>query len=260
MPTHKVTGSDHISSVAAKHGFVRWQTIWDANPSLKSKRKDPNKLFHGDRYNKGDTLTIPGKDAKKKESGATDKTHKFKIESQKVFLRLRILKEDFTPLKNAVYQLQFVGGSDMILNGKTDDKGQIEREITRTNQLVRLIVRTTPEDNKPPPPKDGSKPKDLYGPGVIDWILYVGRQNAIMENAPDKWCISGVQQRLNNLNINSGPIDGIRGPVTTAAVKAFQKLFGLKDDGKPGQGETQPKLQKVHDDPDSIVPLAKPGA
>ena len=68
-----------------------------------------------------------------------------------------------------------------------------------------------------------------------------------MEKAPEKWCISGVQARLNNMAINSGPVDGILGSNTKYAVKTFQAYFDLKKDGKPGQGETQPKLVDVHD-------------
>jgi N-acetylmuramoyl-L-alanine amidase len=57
--------------------------------------------------------------------------------------------------------------------------------------------------------------------------------------------MSGIQGRLNNLGYNSGPVDGIRGPITTAAVKAFQKKHKLAVDGIPGP-ITQGKLKEVH--------------
>jgi peptidoglycan hydrolase-like protein with peptidoglycan-binding domain len=62
-----------------------------------------------------------------------------------------------------------------------------------------------------------------------------------------------VQQRLNNLNMNTGPIDGILGPNTKAAIKAFQDLFQIKKskdgEGIPDADQTQDTLWKVHDGP-----------
>jgi len=104
--------------------------------------------------------------------------------------------------------------------------------------------------------ENGENPGDdgtLQGDVPIQWDLSIGRLNPVMEKAPDQYCVSGVQQRLNNLALNCGPVDGIRGPNTRASIEAFQRIFGLTPDAIPGQGETQPKLVDVHDKPDSIV-------
>jgi hypothetical protein len=43
--------------------------------------------------------------------------------------------------------------------------------------------------------------------------------------------IKKVQTKLNDSGYRSGPVDGIKGPMTTRAVKAFQKAKGLSADG-----------------------------
>jgi peptidoglycan hydrolase-like protein with peptidoglycan-binding domain len=40
-----------------------------------------------------------------------------------------------------------------------------------------------------------------------------------------------AQQRLNRLGYNAGEVDGVYGPMTTSAVRAFQQRSGLKVDG-----------------------------
>jgi hypothetical protein len=245
MPKIEINGSLHISKVADTYGFRTIKPVVDENSSLKSKRKNLNLLFHGDRYNAGDIVTVPDF-AEKDEQGSTEKNNVFKLDGEKLFLRIRILGEDFTAIANADYELT-VPGLPNPVKGKTDAKGQIEAEIPRHADSASLAVRVPAA--KTGAPADGAVAGDV----PCTWALKIGGLNPIMENAPDKWCVAGVQQRLNNLAINCGSIDGINGPITTNAVKAFQKLFGLKIDGKPGQYETQPKLVEVHDKPDSVL-------
>lgn len=47
--------------------------------------------------------------------------------------------------------------------------------------------------------------------------------------------ITLVQKRLSELGYEAGPIDGILGPRTRAAIKAFQRAKGLGQDGKPSR-------------------------
>jgi hypothetical protein len=259
--THRCQGNDHISKISEDHGFADWQTVWAANSSLQSRRGTPNLLFKGDRLSQGDLVRIPDP-AIGAGTGSTGSVLNFELIGNTVFLRLRILKDDFTAVTDADFELLVEsGGVISTFTGKTDGSGQIEQEIPRNAQLGSLTVRVPAAQSEPasggPPPGDNAQRGDV----PTTWLLQIGRLNPIMERAPDRWCTSGVQQRLNNLCLNSGPVDGIRGPNTTAAVKAFQKLFGLAEDGKAGQGETQPKLQEVHDNPDSILgPVPPPSA
>ena len=58
-----------MSSIAAEFGFL-WQTLWDLNPELKWKRKNPNVLLAGD------IVTIPAL-RMKDESRPTGQKHVF---------------------------------------------------------------------------------------------------------------------------------------------------------------------------------------
>jgi hypothetical protein len=43
-----------------------------------------------------------------------------------------------------------------------------------------------------------------------------------------------IQKALKALSIYTGPIDGLEGPMTRAAIRGFQRINGLKDDGIVG--------------------------
>jgi N-acetylmuramoyl-L-alanine amidase len=55
--------------------------------------------------------------------------------------------------------------------------------------------------------------------------------------------VTQVQETLKSRNFYEGPIDGIFGPGTEAAVKAFQSSVGLADDGVVGPATWQALLQ-----------------
>jgi hypothetical protein len=62
--------------------------------------------------------------------------------------------------------------------------------------------------------------------------------------APRSDWLTGVQFRLNAAGFAAGPVDGIKGPQTDKAVRAFQAAYGLRVDGIPGP-KTQAKLVEV---------------
>lgn len=263
MPAdHVCRKIDHISKLAAEYGFKSWKTLWDANKS-KVKRDDPNVLYKNP---KGpylsDVLSIPEKTTSPA-SGATDKHHKFQLPDAPLMLRIRLLKDDYSPLKEAAYELTVEGITDPF-KGKTDDKGQIEVQIKPDSVKASLSIRVKGEDSDTPP-LSGSQaappPGGNRGEVPITWELQIGALNPIREKAPDDKCVSGVQQRLNNLGLNTGPIDGILGPNTKAAIKAFQAMYKIdkpeSEKGVPDQAQTQAKLHEVHD---STGPSPKPTA
>src|SRR6266545_2140178 len=255
---HPIKVNDHISKLARQYGFNDWKKLWDANGKLKKKRSNPNILFKTDRSNTSppEILEIPLPTDKKEKKG-TEVHWVFNLVGQKLFLRLRILKDDFKAIQNADYTLKVDGtAAPPEKKGKTDGNGQIEMEIPADAQNGELTVRIKAEDSETEAPAGddpNSDPNTRRGDVPITWALKIGALNPIQEKAPDKWCISGVQQRLNNLAFNTGPVDGILGSNTRAAVRAFKSLYqvGSKDD-KPGD-ETQSKLFDVHDKPDSVV-------
>lgn len=255
---HKIKKSDHISKLAKAHGYHNWQTLWNANGKLKKARSNPNILYKSDRSNnkKTEQLEVP-KPGEKKIGKTAEAHHPFVVPNNKVFLRLRLLKDDFTAIKDAEYTLKVDGTGPLAgveKKGKTNAQGQFEEEIPRDAQNGELTVRIAAEDSETEP-AEGANAEDstLRGDVPITWKLQIGALNPIQENAPDQWCVSGVQQRLNNLAFNTGPVDGIRGTNTNAAIRAFKDLFQVGSEAdKPG-AQTQSKLYDVHDKPDSIV-------
>ncbi len=266
---HKCKQNDHISKIAKKYRFKSWKTIWKENTELKKKRKDPNVLFKGNKRNGGDVVVIPEL-AKREDLKVLDKLYSWSVFAPKLMLCLRLLKDDFSPLKDAQYELKVPGREDPY-KGKTKADGKIEHELVeKDSQTATLTLRVKAEDTDPPPAAgDGgagaapAEPKPVRGEVPITWELQIGALNPIKEDAPDERCVSGVQQRLNNLNMNCGPVDGKLGVNTKAAVKAFQELYQIpvaeEQKGVPDKDQTQDKLHKVHDAPGAVPkpPLPK---
>lgn len=81
----------------------------------------------------------------------------------------------------------------------------------------------------------------LYnGPGQVDYYTsalvarYEEAVEVLANGVPpdhdlDTW--SGRQQALTDLGYDPGPVDGVNGAMTTAAIKAFQRDHGLNPDG-----------------------------
>jgi hypothetical protein len=244
----RIAEGDHISKIAADAGFGHWQSIWDANAALKKQRANPNLLFHGDQIQPGDELAIP--DAATSEVVASSGgRHRFVLRNDQLFLRIRILKADFTAIASAPYALTVDGTTR---SGSTDSFGQLEVEIPRSAQSAELVVRAAASDTDP----DGESPSSaaaLRGPVPLRWSLNIGALNPIMERAPSDDCVSGVQQRLSNLAFYRGAVTGVLDDATRAALRAFQTTFGLPASEASDQARTQPKLRAVHDALDSVL-------
>lgn len=278
--------SEHIPQLA-EGLYSNWRSLWKKNSALAAKRKNPLILFHGDRngaYRKpnpnnsattlpgapGDTVVLPDA-TKKEESGATDSHHPFQANNDTVYLRLRVLDEEFQALKDATWQLVVDGvkfPADQA-EGAFESGGMINVEVPKTAQVGKLTVwfpppsepaATTPSEGAgttPPAGGTGATPETnapsggstavLKRASMIFW-LQIGRLDPILEPAPDNWCTAGVQQRLNNLGFESGPVDGMSGPITKAAVRRFQTKCKITVDGLAGQ-QTQGKLREIHDQP-----------
>jgi hypothetical protein len=260
---HVCKDNEHTAKLAAQNDFFDWNTLWKANTALK--RDNPNVLYKTKAG--GDKVQIPEKKEKKEncDAGPPDNppVHTFKVPTYKMWLRLRILKDDFSPIEDSPYELK-VQGVDKPFKNKTK-KELIEHEIPIDSTDAELILRVKAEATDKPKsggdeaePDKPKEPQPVRGEVPITWKLQIGKLNPIKEKAPDSRCISGVQQRLNNLALNSGPVDGKLGPNTRAAIKAFQDLYQIKlskgDEGKPHRA-TQDKLYDVHDGPS---PVPKP--
>ena len=212
--THIVRQGECLSSIARSYGFSNWRTIYDhpQNAGFKQKRPNPNLIYPGDE------IFIPDKDPKL-ESRGTDKKHKFQVKAQKTLLRIVIADEDGQPYSRHRYRLSI--GED-VYEGATGEDGLIEMEIPVHAEEGELTVWGT------------------EGPPTLEctWTLKIGHLDPIEE-------LTGVQARLNNLGFDCGSVDGIIGPRTRTAVRAFQEKHRLAVDGIPGP-QTQAKLLAVH--------------
>ncbi|MGO4406190.1 peptidoglycan-binding protein [Bosea sp. RAF48] len=113
---------------------------------------------------------------------------------------------------------------------------------------VVVAATSAPTKSDPAPPEVVKASFDAFkqrkrGKTVIqlpEMVIKAGEKAA-----PKAALLTGVQFRLNALGFGAGPVDGIKGPKTTKAVKAFQKTYPpLKVDGVPGS-KTQDRLVEI---------------
>ncbi|MCI0406335.1 MAG: peptidoglycan-binding protein [candidate division Zixibacteria bacterium] len=215
MPTvHKVKQGECLASIAKKYGFSDWKKIYDhpENKDFKQKRPNSNIILPGDK------LFIPEKELKE-ESVQTQTRHRFQFKNQKAAVKIVLKDEEGQAISWKKYKLAV---EDIEFEGVTGSDGLIEHRVPADAENGKLTLW----------PKDDS-PEESF-----TWLLKLGHLDPLKE-------ISGVQARLHNLGFNPGPVDGISGPRTQAAVRAFQEKFGLTVDGIAGP-ETQAKLRNVH--------------
>lgn len=186
---YAVVAGDCLSSIAEDFGFADYRSIYDdpINADFRRLRPNPN-LIHP-----GDVIQIPDKEGKF-DNKATGALHQFTVRTTKRFLRLRMLNSEGAKLADADYTLQ-VDGEER--KGTTDGDGFLHEPIPRRASKASLQI------------------------GGARWRLNIGHLNPI-DKTPGAG-ILGVQQRLANLGYHPGAIDGIDGPRTQAAVRAFQE-------------------------------------
>jgi len=205
---HVVRDGECISSLAAQNGLLV-ADIFDhpANVELKAVRGDPNILLTRDR------LTIPPVERKKEDHPTGQKTT-FVLAGEPVFLRIQLLDRD-RPLDGKPFTL-VVGG--LTIQDTTKPDGTLEARIPPGATTGLLRVGT--------------------GADLIQITLKLGALSPVASN-------EGVQERLQNLGFDCGPIDGIVGPLTRGAVRHFQAKFGLAPDGILGP-PTRALLKEKH--------------
>ena len=210
---YTVQPGDCLSSIAEDFGFSDYRSIYEdgSNADFRQLRPNPNLIYPGD------VINIPDKGGKIDNKG-TEQRHHYQIKTTKRFLRLRLRQDNGDPLANTQYQLTV---EDDVRTGSTDGDGLLKEKISRTARDAVLEA------------------------GNFTWNLQIAALNPI-DNTDDDG-VSGYQARLKNLGYDSGPIDGICGPRTEAAVRAFQEDYPpLAVDGICGP-QTKAKLIEVHD-------------
>ena len=217
MPqNYKVKQGDCLSSIAKKYGFPDYKVIWDdgANADLKNKRVNPNILFPGD------VVVIPDIDLKQVDK-STEQKHNFVLDAGTVKLQLIVKDDEDKPYSNCKYDLRIDGKE---FSGTTDGSGKLVQEIPADSVSGEVALYSN----------DGESEN-------ISALLKIelGHLDPIAE-------ATGVQARLNNLGFFCGKVDGIIGPMTEEALKAFQQKNGLSVTGSADQA-TRDKLAQLHD-------------
>ncbi len=90
----------------------------------------------------------------------------------------------------------------------------------------------------------GVETAPLEGTGQAEKSPSVKGKGAVAPSA--KASTRDIQQALNNAGFYQGPIDDKMGPLTRAAIKDFQRVHGLNDDGVVGK-QTWAKLRPYVD-------------
>lgn len=210
---HTVAQGECLSSLAKRHKLQSWRRIYDhpENASFRQAHPNPNVIYPGD------VVYIPDVEVRN-EDRPTDQKHRFVVGPDKTMLRIVVADEDGDPYKQHEYRLTI---GDEVHEGKTSSRGMVEHAIDPEAHSGELIVwwRGSPRRR-------------------CIWKLNIGHLDPVERT-------TGIQARLNNLGFHSGPVDGIRGPITTAAVKRFQAKHKLVVDGIPGP-ITQGKLREMH--------------
>jgi N-acetylmuramoyl-L-alanine amidase len=184
----------------------------ELNADFRKLRLDPHVLLPGDR------LYIPDKE-EKVISAQTTLVHTFRLRRKETRLRIVVRDVDGTPLGGKKYQLMVQGEFH---EGVLPEGGLLDEPIPADALEGELKVWA-----------------EVDFPEHADtWNLKLGHLDPVED-------LKGVQARLNNLGYDCGPVDGISGPRTQAAVKAFQKEHGLDVDGIPGP-RTQAALKSEH--------------
>lgn len=208
-----VQQGDSVLSISTAAGLLP-DTVWNdaANAALKEARKDGEVLLPGDR------LAVMA--VRPKSLGcATGKTHVFRRKPVPATLTLYVQDETGAPFAGKKYELSI---DDDTLSGTTGDDGKIEAKIRPASRNGSLTVWL--------------EEPSLPNPWVVE--LRLGELLPIQSTL-------GVQQRLSNLGLYIGELDGEAGNGTLAAVAAFQTTLGLTVSGEIDQA-TRDKLVEIH--------------
>jgi N-acetylmuramoyl-L-alanine amidase len=211
MPsTYVVQQGDCLASIASAYGFSNWRTIYDypQNADFRALRPNPNVLFPGD------TLVIPDKTPSPFET-RTGQAFTFVLKREATLLRLR-----FPDAGASRYRLEVDGAPAQ--SASLEAGAVLAVEIPPGATRGSLVIWPSDFDSA-----------EEAGDAAQEWTLKIGALDPPTEN-------TGIQARLRNLGYDVGTIDGIIGPRTTEAIKAFQSDHPpLKVDGICGPKTTE---------------------
>jgi len=210
---HTVQQGEWLAKIARLYGFGEWRKIYYHldNAGLRRLRPNPNVLYPGDR------VFIPDKEIEQ-ESCETERRHRFQKKAPRQVLRIAVEGPDGNRMANTPYELVVEVG--LVYEGNTNAEGLLEETIPADATQAKLTING------------------------YTWDLKIGYLNPVDTETTDRG-VSGAQARLFNLCYDVGQIDGILGPRTQAALKAFQRDYGLRESGELDSA-TRSKLVEIH--------------
>ena len=210
---HVVREGEWLDTIAHQYGFASGLDIYEdaLNAGLRSIRKDPAVI------QPGDEVWIPPcpyeTEITPLACGGEETEIKVALPGlQKLVLVMRDAQGE--PMANLDYNLRIGGWST---SGTTDGDGKLEEEFD--TRLLRF---------------------DHYVLDIAGQTLRLGLGHLDPVDS-----VKGVQARLNNLGYDCGPVDGMVGAKTRAAVRRFQADHDLAVDGIAGP-KTQKKLDELY--------------
>lgn len=215
--THIVRPGDYLSKIAKQYRFTKWETIYyhPENADFRRKRPNPNVIYPGDR------IHIPDVD-RKIEPGATEQVHRFRLEGDRLRLRIVIRDHEGRALANEPYLISLDREE---IRGSTDAEGLLDEEIPIGVTSGRLRIERLD----------------------LDVPLRIGMLDPTDDGDAGSPIVTGAQGRLNNLGFFCGQVDGDEGPKTTAAVRSFQEsVLGRREPTGELDKETRDALVREH--------------
>jgi N-acetylmuramoyl-L-alanine amidase len=206
MKTHLVRQGECLFSIAEDHGH-HWKTLWEDGANARLKEERKSPYI----LLPGDEVAVPDL-RPREESKAAEQAHRFRRKGVPATLKLRLLSNG-EPRKEVAWKANLGSGWE---EGTTDGDGNLKIRLPPNSPagLLRL--------------EDGTE------------------YRLLLRELDPLDTMTGVQARLNNLGYAAGPVDGIQGPLTTAAIRAFQEAYPPLDvDGIVGP-KTRDKLKEVY--------------
>jgi N-acetylmuramoyl-L-alanine amidase len=205
MPrVHVVLQGECLNVIAERYGFSDYRTIYEAaeNKALRKRRPNPNVLFPGDR------LVIPDRKTKAVQA-STSRAHRFVYQRPRWTRQVKLKLQDASgeALADMPYKLVVGTGADRVeFEGTTDGSGLLEQELPTSASTAMLHI------------------------GRMVRQLRIGDLNPLRDT--DDNGVSGVQARLQNLGYPVGRVDGVLGPRTVEAIRAFQRDQKMNETGE----------------------------
>lgn len=216
---------EHLAKIAARYSLDPAR-IWDHpdNEGLRKKRRSPAVLLAGD------ALFVPdlGPDDEKIEDCGTEQLHTFSVTLPTIEIEIHLRLPDGTALANEPYRLTIerpLPEGDLEIEGATDGDGYLRERLPVETRMARLALTRR----------------------KITLPLGVGDLDPHRCEESGEPIVSGLQARLTNLGFGCGPVDGVLGPRTRRALRAFQRrVLGRTDPtGEPDE-ETCARLAEDH--------------